>query len=332
MLSAQSWTSTYHATSKHFQEYSGMVVVEKKTQEPFTQLLVSWNADMPKQGFFRFYLEVFNEKNKNWSLYKMYEWGPGVNRSFSEKNKQVGSEYAHVRFEGALGKLYRKFKIKIEAVDGAELSALRRVAVCASNMSQFKTEAVGSLQNMYFKNKYIYLSDVPCISQHDERFPESVGWCSPASLAQVIEYYTQQKIDLPALAQAVYDEKLDAYGSWPFSTAQAGVYMPNKTCYVSRLNSVKNLLKLVSHGYPVIVSICCTKPLPGAPKAYDKGHLITVVGFDLKNKTIICHDTAEKNREDIVKHYPLEPFVRAWERRQRLAYIIMPTSLVDQHL
>jgi len=327
-LHAHSWTTTYHFTSKVFHEYPGVVVVEKKAQEPFAQLLVSWNSDLPSRGYFRFYLEVLDETTHQWSQYKMYEWGAGVSRSFFEKNKQPdGAKYAHVRFEGAPGKLYRKFKIRVESVDGAELSALKHIAVCASDLSFFKTETVTSLHATYIKNKHIYLDEVPCISQHDERYPESTGWCSPTSLAQVIEYYTHTPIDLPVFARSVFDEKLAAYGSWPFNTAQAGVYLPGHVCYITRLHSVRNLFKLLSRGYPVVVSICCAKPLPGAPKAYDKGHLITVVGFDLKKKTIICHDTAENDSADMIKHYPLAPFMQAWERRQRLAYVIVPFKI-----
>ncbi len=327
-ITARSWTTTYHFTPKVFHEYPGIIVVEKKAQEPFAQLLVSWNADLPSHGYLRFYVEVFDEKKHEWLIYKMYEWGNGIQRSFAEKNKQSGgAQYTHVRFEGAPGSLYHTFKIKVESVDGAELSALRHIAVCACDLSLFENETVGLLHATYFKNKYMYLADVPCISQHDEQFPESTGWCSPTSLAQVIEYYTHKPIDLPAFARAVFDEKLAAYGSWPFNTAQAGVCLPEHVCYITRLNSIKNLIKLLSHGYPVVVSICCAKPLPGAPKAYDKGHLITVVGYDLRKNEIICHDTAEKDEAHMIKNYPLEPFMQAWERRQRLAYVIVPAKI-----
>lgn len=317
------WTTTYHFTPKVFHEYPGNIVVTKNTHRRFAQLLVSWNADLPEQGFFRFYVEVFDEQHKQWSLYKMYEWGADVSRSFFEKGP-YGARYVHVRFEGSPACVYKKFKIRVDAVDGAKLTALRHIAVCASTLSLFRPERTSILKMSHFKNCHVHLSDVPCISQHDEAYPESTGWCSPTSLAQVIEYYTHEPVDVPAFARAVYDEGLAAYGSWSYNTAAAAVYLKDYICYVTRLNSIKDLVVLLLHGHPVVLSIWCARPLPGAPKAYDKGHLITVVGIDVKNNTIICHDTAEKDPADMVKHYPLEPFMRAWERRYRLAYIIMP--------
>lgn len=328
-ICAAPWTVNHHFKPNQFHQYPGMVVVEKDTQYPFTQLLISWNSALPKSGYFRFYLEVFDQQKKRWSTYKMYEWGAGINRSFTQNDSHgTGAKYVHVRFEGAPGKRYQKFNVKVESVDGAELSALKHIAVCASDLSLFKAETVASVRLGLNKKTYNYITGVPCISQHDERYPESVGWCSPASLAQVIKYYTHTRPDLPTLARMVFDEKLVAYGSWPFNTAQAAVYLPNHVCYCTRLPSMKNLIKIIARGYPVIVSICTTKPLPGAPKAYENGHLITVVGYDVKKGTIICHDTAEKDTADMIKQYPLEPFMRAWERRQRFAYLILPREIV----
>jgi hypothetical protein len=255
----------------------------------------------------------------------MYEWGAGINRSFAKKNS-TGERYLHVRFEGAPGILYKKFRITVEPVDGADISTLRHIAACVGDLSRFKPESVQSVHGAYLKHTYVYLNDVACVSQHDQEYPESSGWCSPASVAQVVEYFTGKPVDLPSCARAVFDEKLGIYGSWPFNTALSSVYLPEHICYVTHLSSIKSLVRLLAKGYPVIVSLCCREPLPGAPKAYDKGHLLTVVGYDLKKDQILCHDTAEKEPAAMIKHYPLEPFMRAWENRQRLAYVILPAG------
>lgn len=330
MIFAQnSWTHTYHFARKDFVYNAHDFTLEKEVQQPFTQLLVSWNAPRPRKGLYRFFLEVYDDAHKRWSTYKMYEWGAGVQKSFMQKDrhpdKYSGARFTHVRFEGAAGKKYHTFRVKVVAVNGADIHAMRHIAVNASDLRLFTVEPLHG--ELTFEKNKKYISGVPCISQHSDAFPESSGWCSPASLAQVIEFYTHKPVNLVQLASEVLDTGLGIYGSWPFNTAQASAYLPEHICYVTRLASVKDLLNLVAHNCPVIISICSAQILPGAPKEYDKGHLITVVGFDLKNKKIICHDTAEKNKQDCIKHYPLKQFIRAWEKRHRLAYVITPKKV-----
>ncbi len=317
------WTETYHFFPKNFMHKKQSVIVEKKVHEPFNQLLVSWNAALPTRGYLRFFLEVFDEKKHTWSTYKMYEWGAGISRSFLEKDKNSPARYVHVRFEGVPARKYHQFRVKVVALHGASIQVLRSISVCASDLARFKPEALDS----YSKNmRPIMIKDVPQISQHIPDYPESSGWCSPASLSQVIEFCRHEPVDLVTLARQVYDSNLNACGSWPLNTAMAGVYLPEYLCYVTRLASLKDLIQLLKQGHPVILSICSALALPGAPKAYDKGHLITVVGIDMRKREIICHDTAEKNVVDTFKRYPLTPFLRTWENRYRLAYVIVPRS------
>ena len=170
----------------------------------------------------------------------------------------------------------------------------------------------------------IYIPDVPCYCQYHDDYPESSGWCSPTSVAQLIAYYTNKHVSVPTFARQVYDEGLGVFGSWPFNMIAVSLHLPDFDCYVTRLESFKKLINQLSLGFPVIVSIRCNTPLKGAPKAYPAGHLITVVGVDVHKQVVICNDTAVRDN-DCVKYYPLEPFVRAWENSFRLAYIIMPS-------
>ncbi len=319
-MHAHTWTKTYHFFPEAFIRKTGNVTVEKKGAQPFNQLLVSWTADLPAKGYLRFSLEVFDEKLHKWSTYKMYEWGKGINHSFLEKDPSSSARYVHVRFEGAHGRKYHQFRINVQGYKGADTQVLRSISVCASDLALFKPEPIDD----YPKNvKPLYIQGVPILSQHSADYTESTGWCSPASIAQVIGFYTNKSYDVATLAQEVFDSKLSIYGSWPFNTALAGVYLPGYLCYVARLNSLKDIIRLLKRGCPVILSICSSELLPGALKPYDKGHLITVVGIDLNKREIICHDTAEKNVQKAVR-YPLKPFVQAWENRYRLAYVIVP--------
>ncbi len=315
------WTRTFYFFNDACEKNDTELIFAKRAEHAFTQLLISWHAHNQTQGYFRFYVEVFDEKTKIWSTYKTYEWGYRRQASFLHKDSHSSAAYVHVRFEGASDRKYYTFRIKIEAVDGASIHDVDYIVVCASDMKRFKPEAyesaVKNIESSYIKN-------VPRRSQYHENYPESNGWCSPASVAQLIEFYNKVSIDLPTFAHTVYDRGLNVYGSWPFNTAQAALHLPNHLCYVTRLKSIQDLSRLLVNGHPVILSICCSMPLTGAPKAYDQGHLITVIGIEKEKRRIICHDTAEKDVTDMVKYYPMSEFMRAWENRQRLAYVIVP--------
>jgi hypothetical protein len=65
----------------------------------------------------------------------------------------------------------------------------------------------------------------------------------------------------------------------------------------------------------------------GAPKAYPAGHLLIVIGYDQKNRTVICHDPAEHSHARTLKKYKLNEFLAAWENSQRLAYVAEPVHI-----
>ena len=117
----------------------------------------------------------------------------------------------------------------------------------------------------------------------------------------------------------MFDQGLDSYGSWPFNMVHAfelcqGAYWWR----VIRMNSFKQLYALLHHNYPVAVSV--RGALPGAPKAYNDGHLMVVIGYDASTQSIICYDPACAYDRTSVRKYPLADFLRAWEKSHRLAY------------
>ena len=81
----------------------------------------------------------------------------------------------------------------------------------------------------------------------------------------------------------------------------------------------------LAQGIPVTVSVRGT--LDGAPKAYDNGHLLVIVGWNAKKKAVICHDPAFDNHQYVLKQYPVQSFIRAWENSRRLAYWVDPVRM-----
>src|SRR3990167_5212477 len=80
----------------------------------FSQLVFSWNAQRPPQGFFRFSVRVRTAQTQKWSRWHtMIEWGAHIQRSFHSKSKR-GTKYNYVRLE--TGKhIADLFEIRVEA-------------------------------------------------------------------------------------------------------------------------------------------------------------------------------------------------------------------------
>ena len=128
-----------------------------------------------------------------------------------------------------------------------------------------------------------------------------------------------------AFADNVFDPGLGgdsgSYGNWSFNVAELYRKCNGKILFsVARMNAFLDLYEKLLDGCPVIVSV--RGKLAGGQKEYNNGHLIVVVGFDPKDKCVICHDPAFYTDKSTLIKYKLETFLRGWESSNRLAYVV----------
>lgn len=314
----QEWTSLHRkffSTQELLANKHKHKIVYSKLDLPnFTQLIFSWNAARPLHGYFTFWVQVRDSHTKKWTQwFKMIEWGKGVQRSF-KSDLYRGIEYIHVRLE--TGKHFGDgFRIKVEPQGGADLSYLQGMNVALSDLTLFAAE------NKIHYLPSIMVKGVPTFSQFLLDHPRNAALCSPTSSAMVCSYLLQRIIDPLEFAEGSYDYGLEVYGSWPFNTAHMFEISQGEihSC-VCRLPSFKHLYKELSKGLPVIVSV--RGPLQGSATPYSGGHLLVVVGWDAKTNEVICHDPAFDSSKAVIKRYPLQDFLLAWERSHRLAYVV----------
>ncbi len=298
------------------------VLFTKNGVKPFTQLVFSWNALRPKSGYFSFWVQTRDAGTKKWGrLHRMMDWGAQIQKSYFDKSDGY-TKYVHVRLETEQGKQADAFRIKIMGQNGADLGLLRGLGVALSNFKSFKPEHIDSrlaaLPSLHIKN-------VPQVSQMVLDHPEKKSICSPTSCSIVTSYLSGNKVDPGTFADGAFDHGLQIYGSWPFNMAHAFEQGDGAIWFfTARLNSFKDLYRQIQRGIPAVVSV--RGWLTGAPKEYDKGHLLVVVGWDAYKKEVICHDSALPEHNQTVKRYPIQSFVRAWERSHRLTYIAEPVK------
>lgn len=303
--------------SKHKQS----LIFAKYDLPHFSQLIFSWNAYRPRHGYFRFFVQVRDAASKKWhDWHKMIDWGSQIQRSYF-KVHEGKTTYHHVRLEMSEQNLADAIRIKIVSQEGADLSSIKALFVCISNLNNFEAESVHSLP--LHKLKSIYIPKVPQQSQMVLDHPKKDALCSTTSSTIVASFCAGKKFDPLEFAAMAYDDGLEAYGSWPFNTAHAfELCNGSHLFHVTRLESFVALHKKLQKNIPVVVSV--RGPLKGAPSDYAQGHLLVVVGWNHPRKKILCHDPAFESTNKTYVEYDLKSFLEAWERSRRLAYLAEP--------
>jgi Peptidase_C39 like family len=309
--SGWTWHYWFHNTSTQNADVS---FVQTKVPS-FTQLIFSWNAVRPRNGFWSFFVSVRNANTQHWGKWHhMADWGKNIQKTRTSKSDGT-SYYAHVRLETEPSLYADGFRVKIVR---SKNNLERQDPICfitISNHNKFNSE-----QRLPFCLQSCQIKGLCCIAQYTLDHRDKDRMCSPISAIMALSRYT--KVDSPLdFANNVYDSGLDSYGSWPLTAAQMFA-MGNKkiTCHVTRLNSFIELHKKLMQNIPVVVSV--RGKLQGASKKFPNGHLVTVTGWDNKTKEIICHDPAQFHTNNVIKRYHIKTFLRAWERSRRLVYLI----------
>lgn len=308
------WTFCHLKTFTTYPLVDGSRAFIKTDIQEGNEFVVCFNADRPSSGYFVFSLRVRDEKTGKWGpWYKMYEWGRGVQRSFHEKH--ADGVYDCVRLDLKKGKLADGFWLKVESIGGADVRNIKMLSVCVSDLKKFVPERH---RKRYRDCAPVYVEGVPSWSQMVLEHPRVKSICSPTSLSMVLTYLLKKNLDPVLFAAGVRDQKLDIFGNWVFNMAHAYEVCPLYRFDVRRLHSFATLYHLLRQGNPVVVSV--RGRLRGAPRSYPAGHLLVVVGFDLRH--VICHDPAALSVGEVVRLYDLEDFLAAWECSRRLAYVI----------
>jgi hypothetical protein len=288
----------------------------------FTQLVLSFNARLPEKGYLSFSVQARSRNTGQWlETHHMLDWGAGISKSYDS----IGgaSSCHHVRLE--VPRFARGYRVKIQAHDGAEVTSLRALSICLSDFSKF-SDAVPALASL----APVVIDSVAAYSQMTIEHERAHHMCSPTSLSMLLSFLLEQPINPAHTAQAVYDTGLDAYGSWPMTVAHAYQFCQSKQpserdwCYwaVTRMSSFTDLHAQLVRGIPVMVSV--RGSIPGAAKVYPHGHLLLVIGYDARNRKVICHDPAFDHPDKVRVSYDVKPFIQAWGRSHNLAIIVDP--------
>lgn len=177
-----------------------------------------------------------------------------------------------------------------------------------------------------------YLTPLPACSQRVYPDGGSV-WCSPVSLAMVLEYWNQsgngcKEIIFPT-RDGVYDPVYKGYGNWVFNTAWAGQL--GYRARVLRSGSLSDLEPWLDQGIPLILSVAWNQEkgprLTGAPIESSNGHLTVVAGFDDQGNPLI-HEPAADTDQEVVRTYQRYQLEQCWlQNSGGTYYAVYPESV-----
>lgn len=320
--SHEPWTSTYRYTNQRHARLPAIVptLFGKDLVPAFNQLICSWNCRLPMQGYFSFFVQVSDEKTGKWSEWvHIADWGRNVKKTRLHKSDSL--DYHYVRLELGTG-LANGFRVKVTKNDGCD-SSCDSLAVCVSNLNKMVPDQQGDRHGSCF------ISRVPFLSQFHIDHPKNDALCSPTSCTMLLRHHLGTEFDPALVAEAVYDEGLGIYGSWPCN--MAAVYALSggqlNSC-VTRLDNFTTLHRYLMREIPVCVSV--RGPLAGSATPYASGHILVVIGFDAQTQEVICNDPAFEYQEAHGTRYALVDFLKAWERSKRLTYLIIPPGKMNK--
>jgi hypothetical protein len=312
------FSKTYEWDLESIQRQKKECVWEKENTFPFDELILSWNGIRPAVGKWTFSVSVYAGKWSPWIRYA--EWGKALQKTFkfSAPGEKVESYQDAVYLTEGLSD---RFKIKVTATDGADLTQFETLFVCLSNLS---SHAVAFPQTPL---PSVQLSPFPRRSQLKLQHPRCQDLCSPTATSSAIHYLLKTKESNPIVfAEKVRDMEFDIYGNWILNTAQAFEELGGAfRCHVARLSNFATIHSYLTRGLPVIASV--RGPLVGSYLPLTFGHLLCVIGYDAKLQNVLCIDSAFPEDERTFVSYPLKDFLDAWARRENIAYLFTPKTL-----
>jgi len=293
------------------------ILWEQITDNPFNELIISWNAERPQKGYYAIYVSILDTRWSPWLPYA--HWGSEEQQSFDTKTSDHKVSLFQDTLELLDGTSSMGFRVKVKAVNGAHLLGFEAIHAAASDLSY--------LQKLIIKPPIKSVSlKVPSLSQIPLPHKRAQHICSATSTTAALRFLLQNPaIDPVKFADKVWDKGFDIFGNWSFNVAQAYTVLGKDwQCWVARLTSFQDIMNSLSKKIPFVVSV--KSPLPGSAKPYAEGHLVLVTGYDANHHRVMCMDPAFPTDSETQIFYAFEDFIPAWKRRNYIAYMFKPIS------
>ena len=288
---------------------------------PFTELLPSWNAAIPKGTGLRFEARVRDHESKEWSPWLYFgSWGrtlPPDRRIIEYSNGEVATDILILGRPAGAWQLRATFFSFDTRADITPV--LRRLAVVYSGVVKAKTPDVHpGLRSAEWARDL----NIPFRTQQDAPPSLKGEICSPTSVSMVLQHWG---IDRPTLdhALAIYDSEYGMFGNW----ARAVQHAHEHGCdaWLERFRNWDQVRAKIAEGQPVIASIAFRRgEFPSAVFSQSNGHLLVIRGFT-REGDVIVNDPASRDKGNGAI-YKANELGKAWFGHGGVGYIIRRPS------
>lgn len=269
--------------------------------EQFTELTPSWNSRTDKESFIEYFIKLRVEDS--WTPYVSYGiWSTDGN------NIGVGNYYKDNIIKATDDRI---FVLDNKHGDAVQIKVVLKGKYPRLKLIAFSTDGGEDepLEGNYLRT----LENVPQISQLASGHKDAHVICSPTSMTMALKYHGKN-VDLDQVTRGTLDSGNQAYGNWPQNVAFAGEQ--GMRAYTKKCKSINSVKNLIAKGTPVVASVCMKEKemLDGAISAFPSGHLMVVVGFDIKDdiEYIVVNDPAANSNEEVRKYYKLDQWINVW--------------------
>lgn len=285
----------------------------------WNELIVSWNADLPKDSYLRVEARgVYATRATKWFIMTLDSSDPAkYPRECVKRQKDADGD---VDTDTLVLKLPApRFQIRLTM--GGEAKRLPKLRF----LGLHALDSTAKLQPLP-PNRAAWGKTLPVLERSQMAYEGGGVWCSPTTISMMLDFWSQKlkrpdlARDVPEVVKGVYDRAWGGTGNWVLNTAYAGSF-PGVRAYTTRLSDVAELEDWIAHGMPVGLSLCYNR-LRGKSRE-PSGHLVVCVGFTKDGDPVINDPGTSKN---VRKVFPRANLVDAWAYSKNAAYIILPEN------
>jgi uncharacterized protein YvpB len=296
---------------------------------PFTELVMSWNAETPVGTTVSVEAQV--QVDGHWSQWFSWgvwkTWGPAGSSQETLKDPLAKMDIDTLVLNKGKYATALRYRVRLYSNQANMTPTVKLLAATVNG--QHIISSVGT-------KKQDVVLDVPQYSQglRDPRIAGKI--CSPVSVTMLLNYYGIGIIP-EETAWNVIDSNQDtcAFGNWPLNCAYASIF--GLKSYVAYFSSLDDLRRELINGRPVAASVRYKNNeevpddlpiLHNAPVEATDGHLVVVRGFVQKDgkEYVMVNDPAAKDNAAVKRLYLAEEFEKAWTK---LVYVVEKDDNAD---
>lgn len=269
--------------------------------EKFSEITPSWNSKTNIDSSVELLIKI--RIDNNWTSYVSYGVWSTDGNNVGIKEHEI---YEHIRVTSD-----RIFVKDGKFGDAVQIKVIFRGKNPKLKLIAFSTD--GCEDEIVEGNYLRVLKNIPMISQLASGHKDARVICSPTSLTMVLMFHGKN-VNLEQVTRGTLDSGNNAYGNWPQNVAFAGEL--GMRAYTKKCKSINSVKNFIAKGIPVIASVCVQdkEQLTGAISAFPHGHLMVVVGFEVKDgrEYIVVNDPAANSDDEVRKSYLLDEWVKVW--------------------